>query len=131
VTGSRFTRHRGPEARGAPHSGQTGSGSRVESRDLTPGHGVSGRQRCREIVLTPPSDGNHQVIVGGIISQVILKSAAEIAFSCYRGLIVPDTRVTGAGRWFVASVRVQVRVVSDTDAPRSVVTVAEKIEKIG
>ena len=41
-----------------------------------------------------------------------------------------DGSRVGAACWLVASVRVPVRAVPDTDAPRSVVAVAEKIERI-
>lgn len=42
-----------------------------------------------------------------------------------------DGFATGAGRLFVASACAQVRAVTDTDAPRSVVAVADKIGKCG
>jgi len=50
-----------------------------------------------EIFLTPPPDGNHQVIIGEIIKQVIFK-ATKMTFSGHKGLIVPDRGVVGAGR---------------------------------
>ena len=51
-----------------------------------------------EIVLSSPPDGNHQVIVGEIIQQVIRNSVEEMDFSGYKGLIVPDRGIPDAGR---------------------------------
>jgi Uma2 family endonuclease len=50
-----------------------------------------------EIVLTPPPDGSHQVIIGEIIKQVISK-APKMVFSGHKGLIVSDRGAAGAGR---------------------------------
>jgi Uma2 family endonuclease len=51
-----------------------------------------------EIVVTPPSNGDHEDIIGQFVKQVLRHSAAEMDFSADKGLIIPARGEVGEGR---------------------------------